>query len=143
MDETISDANMSLSDALIEMHKRGSLANGQKISSYGDAKSRGSIVRFVSRPNQNKINKCFKLVELAWSPEDERVLRTKYVEAADQSVQSQLKSAVVNIENASLKRMLELEESVGLTKKSRGKGKITGLGERFRKYEAKKKAKNM
>ena len=66
-----------------------------------------------------------------------------YYEAADQSVQSQLKSAVVNIENASLKRMLELEESVGLTKKSRGKGKITGLGERFRKYEAKKKAKNM
>ena len=143
MDETISDANMSLSDALIEMHKRGSLANSQKLSSYGDATNRGGIVRFVSSHNQNKINKCFKLVELAWSEEDQRVLRTKYVEAADQSVQSQLKSAAVNIEKASLKMMLELEKSVGIKPKERGKAKITGLGERFRKYEAAKKAKNM
>ena len=72
---------------------------------------------------------------MAWSEEDEKVLRSKYVAAAEQSVQLQLKTAAANVEKACLKKMLELEKSVGIKERKRGKAMVTGLGERFRKYE--------
>eukprot|EP00563_Minutocellus_polymorphus_P002392 CAMPEP_0181034862 /NCGR_PEP_ID=MMETSP1070-20121207/8027_1 /TAXON_ID=265543 /ORGANISM="Minutocellus polymorphus, Strain NH13" /LENGTH=381 /DNA_ID=CAMNT_0023112405 /DNA_START=9 /DNA_END=1154 /DNA_ORIENTATION=+ len=123
-DETSSDAKISLSGALVEMHKRGSIANGQQLSSYGVPGSHSAIVRFVSSANQNKIHNCFKLVEMAWSEEDEKVLCSKYVAAAEQSVQLQLKTAAANVEKACLKKMLELEKSVGIKERKRGKAMV-------------------